>query len=36
MSRRIGMVDLSGDDGPLTAHTGRIVDEEIRRLIDEA
>jgi cell division protease FtsH len=36
MSRRVGMVDLSGDDGPLTAHTGRIVDEEIRRLIDEA
>ncbi len=36
MSRRIGMVDLSADDGPLTAHTGRIVDEEIRRLIDEA
>ncbi|TVP45032.1 MAG: ATP-dependent zinc metalloprotease FtsH [Gemmatimonadales bacterium] len=36
MSRRIGMVDLSGDDGPLTADTARIVDEEIRRLIDEA
>ena len=36
MSRRIGMVDLSGDDGPLTAHTGRIVDEEVRRIIDEA
>jgi len=36
MSPRIGMVDLSGDEGPLTAHTGRIVDEEIRRLIDEA
>ena len=36
MSRRIGMVDLSGDDGPVTAHTGRIVDEEIRGLIDEA
>ena len=36
MSQRVGMVDLSGDDGPLTAHTGRIVDEEIRRLIHEA
>jgi cell division protease FtsH len=36
MSRRVGMVDLSGDNGPLTPDTARIVDEEIRRLIDEA
>jgi len=36
MSRRVGMVDLSGDNGPITADTARIVDEEIRRLIDEA
>ncbi|CAN5709700.1 ATP-dependent zinc metalloprotease FtsH [soil metagenome] len=36
MSPRIGMVDLSGDDGPLNADSARIVDEEIRRLIDEA
>jgi cell division protease FtsH len=36
MSRRVGMVDLSGENGPLTADTARIVDEEVRRIIDEA
>ncbi len=36
MSRRLGMVDLSAEEEPLAAHTARLVDEEIRRIIDEA
>ena len=36
MSRKLGMVDLSAEDEPLAAHTARLVDEEIRRIIDEA
>jgi cell division protease FtsH len=36
MSKRLGMVDLSAEEEPLAAHTARLVDEEIRRIIDEA
>ncbi len=36
MSKKMGMVDLSAEDEPLAQHTARLVDEEIRRIIDEA
>jgi cell division protease FtsH len=36
MSKRLGMVDLSAEEEPLAADTARLVDEEIRRIIDEA
>jgi cell division protease FtsH len=36
MSPRLGMVDLSGRDEPLSAHTAQLVDEEVRRMVDEA
>lgn len=36
MSDRVGMVDASREDVPIAEHTARIVDEEIRRLVDEA
>jgi cell division protease FtsH len=36
MSKRLGMVDLSAEEEPLAAHTAQLVDEEIRRIIDEA
>jgi cell division protease FtsH len=36
MSKRLGMVDLSAEEDPLAADTARLVDEEIRRIIDEA
>jgi cell division protease FtsH len=36
MSKRLGMVDLSAEEEPLAAHTARLVDEEIRQIIDEA
>ena len=36
MSTKLGMVDLSADEEPLAEHTARLVDEEIRGIIDEA
>ena len=36
MSERVGMVDVSGESDPVAEDTARIVDEEVRRLVDEA
>jgi len=36
MSERVGMLDMSGASEPVAADTARIVDEEMRRVVDEA
>jgi len=36
MSDRVGMVDVTGESDPVAEDTARIVDEEVRRLVDEA
>jgi cell division protease FtsH len=36
MSERVGMVDVTGESDPVAEGTARIVDEEVRRLVDEA
>ncbi len=36
MSPRVGMVDVSGEKEAVAEHTSRIVDEEIRRIVEEA
>jgi cell division protease FtsH len=36
MSDRLGMVDMTGESEPLAQDTARIVDEEVRRFVDEA
>lgn len=36
MSDRLGMVDVSGASEPVAEDTARIVDEEVRRFVDEA
>ena len=36
MSDRVGMVDGSGESEPVAEDTARIVDEEVRRFVDEA
>jgi cell division protease FtsH len=36
MSERVGMVDVTGDADPVAEGTALIVDEEVRRLVEEA
>ncbi|HUF76301.1 MAG TPA: ATP-dependent zinc metalloprotease FtsH [Longimicrobiales bacterium] len=36
MSDRVGMVDVTGESEPVAEDTARIVDEEVRRFVDEA